>query len=136
DYEVLVVDDGSTDETAAIAGRYDVRLIRTPHEGLASARNAGLAAATGSIIAYVDDDAYPDCDWLRYLAEAFIESDHAGTGGPHIPPGDEGLVAACVASAPGGPVHGLLTDRGAGPLPGCHMGVRKRRPAAGGGAGP
>ncbi|MEK6271946.1 MAG: glycosyltransferase [Actinomycetota bacterium] len=136
DYEVLVVDDGSTDETAAIAERYDVRLIGIPHQGLASARNAGLAAATGSIVAYVDDDAYPDCDWLRYLAEAFIESDHAGIGGPNIPPGDEGLVAACVASAPGGPVHVLLTDRVAEHIPGCNMAFRKDRLEAVGGFDP
>jgi glycosyltransferase involved in cell wall biosynthesis len=136
DYEVVVVDDGSTDETAAIAERYDVRLIGTPHQGLASARNAGLAAATGSIVAYVDDDAYPDCDWLRYLAAAFIESEHAGIGGPNIPPGDEGLVAACVASAPGGPIHVLLTDRVAEHIPGCNMAFRKDRLEAVGGFDP
>src|SRR3989449_5983792 len=60
DYEVIVVDDGSTDGTAAIASEYDVRLIRTPNRGLSSARNTGLAAATGEIVAYLDDDAYPD----------------------------------------------------------------------------
>src|SRR5207244_13486370 len=60
DYEVIVVDDGSNDDTAAIAGQYDVRLIRPPNRGLSSARNAGLAAATGEIVAYLDDDAYPD----------------------------------------------------------------------------
>ena len=136
DYEVIVVDDGSIEETAAIAQRYDVRLIRTPHEGLAAARNAGLAAATGSIVAYIDDDAYPDCDWLRYLAAAFTESDHAGIGGPNIPPGDESLVAACVASAPGGPVHVLLTDREAEHIPGCNMAFRKHRLEAVGGFDP
>src|SRR5256886_10764453 len=66
-YEVILVDDGSTDDTAAIAGQYDVRLIRTPNRGLSSARNAGLAAATGEIVAYLDDDAYPDPHWLTYL---------------------------------------------------------------------
>src|SRR5256885_101342 len=63
-YEVIVVDDGSTDGTAAIASEYDVRLIRTPNRGLSSARNTGLAAATGEIVAYLDDDAYPDPHWL------------------------------------------------------------------------
>ncbi|TLZ33779.1 MAG: glycosyltransferase, partial [Gammaproteobacteria bacterium] len=47
DYEVIVVDDGSTDSTAAIASRYDYRLIRTENRGLANARNTGLKAATG-----------------------------------------------------------------------------------------
>src|SRR6266705_2693823 len=45
DYEVIVVDDGSTDAVGTIAGEYDVRLIQTPNRGLASARNTGLAAA-------------------------------------------------------------------------------------------
>ena len=61
DYEVIVVDDGSTDSTAAIVGEYPVRLIRTANEGLSSARETpGLAAASGEIVAYLDDDACPD----------------------------------------------------------------------------
>jgi GT2 family glycosyltransferase len=124
-FEVIVVDDGSTDGTAEVAERHDARLVKTSHEGLGAARNAGLAAATGAIVAYIDDDACPDSDWLRYLATAFMESSHAGIGGPNIPPGDRGLVASCVASAPGGPVHVLLTDREAEHIPGCNMAFRR-----------
>jgi hypothetical protein len=47
DYEVIVADDGSTDATAAIAGEYDLRLIRTENRGLSNARNTGMGAATG-----------------------------------------------------------------------------------------
>src|SRR5262249_20442427 len=47
DFEVIVVDDGSTDRTAEIAASFDVRLIRTPNRGLSAARNTGLEAATG-----------------------------------------------------------------------------------------
>src|SRR5207245_216925 len=79
-YDVIVVDDGSTDQTAAIARRYDCRLIQTPHLGLASARNTGLAAATGEIVAYLDDDAFPDPHWLTYLAATFMSTAHAGVG--------------------------------------------------------
>src|SRR5207245_2299668 len=64
-YEVIVVDDGSSDATPAIAAQYACRLIRTENRGLSSARNTGLAAATGDLIAYLDDDAYPDPHWLR-----------------------------------------------------------------------
>src|SRR5262249_15340744 len=123
-------------ETAAIASRPDVQLIRTSHQGLGAARNAGLAPATGTIVAYVDDDAYPDPDWLHYMAAALVESDHAGVGGPDIPPPGQGHVARCVASAPGGPVHVLVTDREAEHIPGCNMAFEKTALEAVGGFDP
>src|SRR5438445_3996372 len=123
-YEVIVVDDGSTDDTAAIASQYDVRLIRTPNRGLSSARNTGLAAATGAIVAYLDDDAYPDPHWLTYLAATFLSTSHVGVGGPNIAPAGDGPIAECVARAPGGPMHVLVTDREAEHIPGCNMAFR------------
>ena len=125
DYEVIVVDDGSTDGAAAIAGRYACRLIQTENRGLSSARNAGLGAATGEIVAYLDDDASPDPHWLTYLAATFLSSSHAGVGGPNVAPPGDGPIAECVARAPGGPVHVLLTDREAEHIPGCNMAFRK-----------
>jgi len=125
DYEVIVVDDGSSDATAVIARQYDCRLIQTENRGLASARNSGLAAATGDIIAYLDDDAYPDPDWLTYLAATFLRTGYAGVGGPNIAPPGDGPIAECVARAPGGPVHVLVTDREAEHIPGCNMAFRK-----------
>jgi len=125
DYEVIVVDDGSTDGTAAIARRYACRLIQTENRGLSSARNAGLGAATGEIVAYLDDDASPDPHWLTYLAATFLSSSHAGVGGPNVAPPGDGPIAECVARAPGGPVHVLLTDREAEHIPGCNMAFRK-----------
>src|SRR5574341_2197283 len=82
-FEVIVVNDGSRDETAAIASEYDFRLITTEQRGLSHARNTGLAAATGEIVAYLDDDAYPDPHWLSYLAATFRSTSHAGLGGPN-----------------------------------------------------
>jgi len=125
DYEVIVVDDGSTDATGVIARQYDCRLIQTGNRGLADARNTGLAAATGEIIAYLDDDAYPDPDWLKYLAATFLRTGYAGVGGPNIAPPGDGPIAECVARAPGGPVHVLVTDREAEHIPGCNMAFRK-----------
>ena len=126
DYEVIIVDDGSTDATAAIAREYDCLLIQTENRGLASARNTGLKAARGEIVAYIDDDAYPDPHWLTYLASTFLNTPHAAVGGPNLPPSKDGSIAECVAHAPGGPVHVLLTDSEAEHIPGCNMAFRKR----------
>jgi len=124
--EVIVVDDGSTDATAAIAREFDVRLLSGPNRGLSHARNVGWRAARGEIVAYIDDDAVPDPHWLAYLARAFSETAHGAIGGPNLPPPDDGDTAACVAQAPGGPVHVLVSDVEAEHIPGCNMAFRRR----------
>jgi glycosyltransferase involved in cell wall biosynthesis len=135
-FETIVVDDGSTDDTSTIAETHRVRLIRTENRGLSSARNTGLQAATGEIVAYIDDDAYPDPDWLRYLASAFLRTEHAGIGGLNIAPAEDGTIADCVANAPGGPVHVLLSDEVAEHIPGCNMAFRREQLLAIGGFDP
>jgi GT2 family glycosyltransferase len=149
-YEVIVVDDGSSDNTAVIARQLGFRVLGTssrglssalpgcenckdwaitkPNRGLSNARNLGMYAATGQIVAYVDDDAYPDPHWLQYLAAFFQNprsAKYGGVGGPNIAPPNDGLIADCVAHAPGGPIHVLLTNREAEHIPGCNMAFRK-----------
>lgn len=124
-YEVIVVDDGSTDATAAIAREYDVQVISTAQLGLSHARNTGMKAASGEIIAYIDDDACPDPHWLTYLAATFMSTTHAGVGGPNIAYRGDGLIADCVSNAPGNPVHILIDDQEAEHIPGCNMAFRK-----------
>jgi O-antigen biosynthesis protein len=124
-YEAIVVDDGSTDATAEIACRHGFRVITTENRGLSSARNTGLEGASGEIVAYLDDDAYPDRHWLTYLAQAYRMGGYGGVGGPNLSPPDDGTVAACVAHAPGNPVHVLISDREAEHIPGCNCSFRK-----------
>lgn len=129
--DVVVIDDGSKDATAAIAAEYDfVRLTSTPNRGLSAARNLGWQQARGEIVAYIDDDAYPDPHWLHYLAYRFMTGDWVGVGGPNIAPHGDGAIADCVANAPGGPVQVLLTDTLAEHVPGCNMAFRREALAA------
>jgi len=75
-HEIIVVDDGSTDATAAVARGYGeaVRLIQQPNSGVATARNAGASAATGAWLAFLDADDWYAPDRLRLHAE-WIEDD-------------------------------------------------------------
>ncbi|MBX3024459.1 glycosyltransferase [bacterium] len=137
DVEVIVVDDGSSDATAAIARQHPwARLISQPNRGLSAARNAGIAAATGALIAFTDADCVVDPDWLTYLAWSFTNPDAAAVGGPNLPPPQAARTAACVAAAPGGPTHVLLDDETAEHIPGCNMAFRREALAAIGGFDP
>lgn len=122
DYEVILVDDGSKDNTQEIMKRFpEVRNILQENKGLGVARNVGAAAATGEIFAYTDGDCMADPDWLTYLVGTLISGDYVGVGGPNISPPAENWVQACVSGAPGGPSHVLLTDVIAEHIPGCNM---------------
>jgi O-antigen biosynthesis protein len=125
DYEVIVVDDGSTDDTPEILARFpEVRAIRQCHRGLSVARNAGLGCAKGSVIAYTDSDCVADPDWLIHLVHQLLRSGAAAVGGPNLTP-EDGWLAACVAAAPGQPTHVLISDQVAEHIPGCNMAVRR-----------
>ncbi len=184
DYEIILVDDGSTDTTsqiAANAGRgtpsspaprpngeragvrgtkleSKIENLLTPalsscgegeeetspqprlnpaikpafhyfrHEknlGLSVARNTGIAAASGEIIAFTDSDCRADEDWLHYLIGDLIHSEFVGIGGPNLLPLEDSPVAAAVMASPGGPAHVMLTDREAEHIPGCNMAFYK-----------
>lgn len=125
DYEVILVDDGSTDDTPAIAARFpDVRTIRQENSGLSESRNVGLRAATGEIVAYTDSDCRADPDWLTHLVHQLETTGADAVGGPNLSP-DDGWLAACVAAAPGQPTHVLESDQVAEHVPGCNMAYRR-----------
>jgi GT2 family glycosyltransferase len=123
DYEVLVVDDGSSDATPDIAATYPgIRYLRhATNLGLSVARNTGIEAATGEIVAFTDADCRADEDWLGYLVDGLVAGRFAGIGGPNLLPPEDSCVAAAVLVSPGGPAHVMLDDRVAEHIPGCNM---------------
>jgi glycosyltransferase involved in cell wall biosynthesis len=125
DYEMIVIDDGSRDATAEIAGRYPVRCIRVENGGLSRARNLGVTASEGEIVAFLDSDAYADPDWLFFLVTALEDQEAVAVGGPNLSPPDDGFVAQCVDRSPGNPTHVLIGDELAEHVPGCNMAFRK-----------
>jgi O-antigen biosynthesis protein len=125
-YEVLVIDDGSTDDVPQIAARHaSVRYHRQEHAGLSAARNLGMQLAAGELLVYTDDDCRPDEDWLWRIAAAFDDPQWVAAGGPNLPPAPRSEVERCVSAAPGGPCHVLLSDEEAEHLPGCNLAIRK-----------
>jgi len=81
--EIIVVDDGSTDDTADIARRASTRgdvtlLRRRRNRGCPSARNLGLRHAEGEIVAFVDADGFAAADWLSAIVAAFEEDPRIG----------------------------------------------------------
>lgn len=69
-YEIILIDDGSTDDSGIICDEYAennsmIRLLRKPNKGLSSARNAGLELASGRFISFVDSDDYVDSNYIK-----------------------------------------------------------------------
>lgn len=81
--EIIVVDDASTDDTAAVATRYGAKLVRlAANGGPGVARNAGAAQAAGELLAFTDADCVAPADWLaRMLAALDAAEVVAATGG-------------------------------------------------------
>jgi cellulose synthase/poly-beta-1,6-N-acetylglucosamine synthase-like glycosyltransferase len=80
--ETIVVDSASRLAVSPIAG---VRVVRLDEPGLSRARNAGLAAATGRLVAFVDDDATVAPDWARRIGEPFDDPTVGCVGGACLP---------------------------------------------------
>ncbi len=101
--EILLVDNGSTDGSlgyleafARERGRGSVRVLREPRRGAAAARNTGIRAARGAVVAFTDADCSPDPAWLRHATEPFAD--------PAV-----GAVAGQVVAAPSASTLELLS---------------------------
>lgn len=82
-YEIIVVDDGSTDETAVLAQQQGVTVIKRPRGRPAAARNSGIRAANGTLVCCTDADCIPAADWLRELTAPFADPDLVATKGSY-----------------------------------------------------
>ena len=81
--EIIVVDDGSTDDTYIVAKSFtNVEVIKNAKNlGLGAARNVGIRAAQGEIVAFTDDDCRPQSDWITNLCSGYTGSEVLGVGG-------------------------------------------------------
>ena len=91
-WEAIVLPDEPVDGGDAAGGAGTVRYLATGKVRPAEKRNLGIREAKGEIVAFIDDDAYPDAHWLEYAIKYFGERDIGAVGGPGVtPPGDTRL---------------------------------------------
>jgi len=127
-FEVIVVDDGSTDATPAVVDDAGAKLVRTPARGPNTARNAGFDAAEGELVVFVDDDIEAPQGWLAaYLDGADHHPDADAFGGP-IRARFEGRAPRSCGREPA-PITTLdlgPEDRDADLVWGANMAIRRR----------
>lgn len=85
-FEVLVIDNGSTDNTLLVAEKYPTRIFHCPERGIGPPRNLGIKEAKGEIVCFTDSDCIVETDWLLKIQNFFETHPEAqGVGGPVIP---------------------------------------------------
>ena len=90
DFEVIVVDNGSHDDTAEVIARRGrdprFRYVLETRRGASSARNAGIALARAPVVAFIDDDVRPRHDWVAAIVRAFVEHPEVDCIGGRVEP--------------------------------------------------
>lgn len=83
DFEVIVVNGPSTDDTESVLREFEgrIRTVSCPEANLSKSRNIGIAAASGEIVAFIDDDAIAEPQWLAEIVAGFDSEQVAGVGG-------------------------------------------------------
>lgn len=80
-YEIIIVDNNSTDKTSEIVKKYPVKIIKENRKGITFARNKGFNITTGDIIARTDADTKVQKDWIKKIKENFKDKDLLGLSG-------------------------------------------------------
>lgn len=96
-YEIIVVDDGSTDKTVDEVCKFkEVRLLKQKHKGPAAARNFGVRHAKGDIVLFTDSDCVPNHNWIRDMVKPFEKKDIVGVSGAYKTLNKDKLIARFV----------------------------------------
>lgn len=82
-FEIIVVDNASTDKTGEAARNLGVKVVHENHKGTQWARECGRLHASGEIIANLDADCLPDSNWLEKGVHAFLSKKVVAVGGPY-----------------------------------------------------
>jgi len=85
DVKIIAVDNNSTDDTKAVITELGVSYVFEKRQGRSPALNAGIAVATGDLVAFIDDDEEVDASWYETILAAFTEHDVDFIGGPYVP---------------------------------------------------
>jgi len=80
-YEIIIVDNGSTDKSRDVVSKYPVKLVIETEKGPYYARNDGISIADGEIIAFTDSDCVVDRNWLKNLMRNYMHEEIGGVGG-------------------------------------------------------
>ncbi len=122
-FEVIVVDSGSIDDTYKLAEDFPIRYIETgPDVNASAARNLGISMAEGIITAFIDDDAIADPHWLERIVECYVvDSDVGGVRGKVIPRTNSAYTSVFSEHIDLGDSILETSDFGLG----CNMSVRK-----------
>ncbi|MBP5609175.1 MAG: glycosyltransferase [Lachnospiraceae bacterium] len=103
DFELILVDDASTDASASVCDDYAakdarIRVIHAHHGGAAAARNRGIDAAKGEYICFIDSDDTVEADYLSYMYDAVVRFDADLVCCGHDEPAEDGSVPAAAES--------------------------------------